>query len=134
MQNNQAIIASQSPESDKFVIQDSELKNQQTYLSQASQPQTAEATGQAQKSQKPPDGEEGGEMGFDPESDVMLQNLSIPEPGSGTKVGSETNSQNYEPTISSLLVTTDFDEQVLYFQEMYRILFHQCPKQNIISF
>jgi hypothetical protein len=63
-------------------------------------------------------------MNFDPECDIMLQNLSIPEPGSATKVGSDSNSQNYEPTITSLLVTTDFDEQVLYFQEMYRILFH----------
>lgn len=36
---------------------------------------------------------------------------------------SESNSQANEPTISSLLVSTDFDERLLYFQEMYRILF-----------
>ena len=42
-------MASQSPESDKFVIQGSELKNQQTYLSQVNRSQHAEANGQTPK-------------------------------------------------------------------------------------
>lgn len=61
MSSSSQIIASQSPESDKFVIQDSELKNQQTYLSQ-SRSHVAEMN---KKSQSDPKDDDGTDMNFD---------------------------------------------------------------------
>lgn len=72
MSSSSAIVASQSPESDKFVIQDSELKNQQTYLSQANRSHASEVNDKTPKNQTEAEEDDGTDMNFDPESDTML--------------------------------------------------------------
>lgn len=116
----------ETPESDKFVIQDTELKNQQAYLAGANE------SNDVSEFRYSPKGARAEEIQVNLVRDTVVQNadllkqLQSPEPPEPVQRENAVDD-------SELRSLSPEEERAIYARELYRVLVEEGPAQNLIS-